>query len=63
MAHHLSLDVVAEGAEDTSQISLLKKMRCDKIQGYYYARPLSLQDFVRFHKERTPQALPRPDTL
>lgn len=63
MAHHLSLDVVAEGAEDTSQISLLKKMRCDKIQGYYYARPLSLQDFVRFHKERTPQALPRPDAL
>lgn len=63
MAHHLSLDVVAEGAEDTSQISVLKKMHCDKIQGYFYAKPLSLADFIEFHRVRQPQGLPAPDAL
>ena len=63
MAHHLSLDVVAEGAEDTSQISLLKKMRCDKIQGYYYARPLAVEDFIAFHQERAARAVPAADAL
>jgi diguanylate cyclase (GGDEF)-like protein len=60
MAHNLYLDVVAEGAEDNSQVALLKKMNCDKIQGYVYARPLDLKAFLKFAKttqaKRTPPA-------
>ena len=48
LAHHLSLDVVAEGAEDYDQVSLLRKMNCDKLQGYVISKPLSQSDFNSF---------------
>ncbi|MGV6393347.1 putative bifunctional diguanylate cyclase/phosphodiesterase [Pseudomonas caspiana] len=40
MAHHLSLIVVAEGVETSSQMEFLKGSRCDTFQGYYFARPM-----------------------
>lgn len=60
MAHHLYLDVVAEGAEDLQQVSLLKKMNCDKIQGYVYAKPLDYTAFLGF-VETTRPSLPAAD--
>lgn len=48
LAHHLSLDVVAEGAEDSDQVGMLKKMNCDKLQGYVIAKPLQLEEFIDF---------------
>ncbi|OUR95927.1 hypothetical protein A9Q81_13465 [Gammaproteobacteria bacterium 42_54_T18] len=47
MAHALDMDVVAEGVETESQASLLKILGCDKLQGYYFSRPLKLQDMNR----------------
>ncbi len=41
MAHELNLDVVAEGIEDFQQMEFLRSRRCDKGQGYYFAKPLA----------------------
>jgi diguanylate cyclase (GGDEF)-like protein/PAS domain S-box-containing protein len=40
MAHSLELKVVAEGVEIKEQLSILKEMECDYIQGYYFSKPL-----------------------
>jgi PAS domain S-box-containing protein len=39
LAHNLGLNVVAEGAETAEQVSLLKKLKCELVQGYFFARP------------------------
>ena len=45
MAHSLNLEVIAEGVEVESHIRLLRKMKCDILQGYYIARPMPATDF------------------
>jgi len=47
MAHALDMNVVAEGVETEDQASLLKILGCDKLQGYYFSRPLALKDINR----------------
>ena len=41
LSHALNLRVVAEGVETIEQVALLKKMRCDEIQGYIVSKPLA----------------------
>jgi diguanylate cyclase (GGDEF)-like protein/PAS domain S-box-containing protein len=45
MAKGLNLKVIAEGVEDDAQLSFLRENACDEYQGYYFSRPLSVQDF------------------
>ena len=42
MAHKLGLQVVAEGIETQAQAQFLREYECDYFQGYYFARPASL---------------------
>ena len=39
LAHNLGLKVVAEGTETAEQVSLLKELKCELVQGYFFARP------------------------
>ena len=39
LAHNLGLKVVAEGAENEAQVRLLKELKCELVQGYFFARP------------------------
>ncbi|GAB4255813.1 MAG: hypothetical protein Kow0065_04140 [Methylomicrobium sp.] len=45
MAHALHLKVVAEGVETEAQLRVLCSLDCDVVQGYYYYRPLSANQF------------------
>ncbi len=40
MAHALRIKIVAEGVETIEQLTKLKSMHCDYIQGYYFYKPL-----------------------
>ena len=45
MAHKLHLTVVAEGIETKEQAKRLKKAGCDYGQGYFFAKPMSAEEF------------------
>jgi diguanylate cyclase (GGDEF)-like protein/PAS domain S-box-containing protein len=46
MAKTLNLKVIAEGVETEAQMSFLRAHHCDEIQGYYFSKPLSVDDVV-----------------
>ncbi|HYN62291.1 MAG TPA: EAL domain-containing protein [Rubrivivax sp.] len=60
LAHSLSLEVVAEGAETEAQVSLLRRMKCDALQGYVIAKPLPWSDFKQFVASRPAVIAPDP---
>lgn len=45
MADKLGLELLAEGVETEEQVELLRKIGCDNVQGYYYAKPMPVEDF------------------
>ena len=46
----LNMKVIAEGVETEEQIIELRKMNCDEIQGFYYAKPMSEKEFTEYAK-------------
>jgi len=50
MAQALGLSTVAEGVETEPQLELLKNLGCDQIQGYFFSRPLSAEDFLAYYR-------------
>lgn len=50
MAHHLGLEVVAEGVETPAILALLSEMACDVVQGYLLAKPMSAEALGEFLK-------------
>jgi len=42
---HQNKEVLFEGVEEAEQVEFLKKAGCDVIQGYYYDKPLTHDDF------------------
>jgi EAL domain-containing protein (putative c-di-GMP-specific phosphodiesterase class I) len=47
MAHHLGLEVVAEGVENRTQHYFLMQHSCDVFQGYYFSKPVMADEFVQ----------------
>ncbi len=47
MAEHLNLKVVAEGVETQEQLEFLQNRGCQRFQGYYFSRPISVNDFTK----------------
>lgn len=45
MAKQMRHRVVAEGVENNEQFNFLRKMGCDEIQGYLFAKPLDVEKF------------------
>jgi diguanylate cyclase (GGDEF)-like protein len=45
LAKDLDMTVIAEGVEQKEDVDYLKKIKCDILQGYYYARPMKMEDF------------------
>lgn len=48
----MSLEVVAEGVETMAQYVQLEKMGCDFVQGFYFSKPLSAEDFKVWYETR-----------
>jgi len=46
MAHHLGFEVVAEGVEDEQQLAFLASRGCQRFQGFYFYRPMPLDEWV-----------------
>ncbi|AZV57901.1 EAL domain-containing protein [Clostridium sp. AWRP] len=51
MAKTLNLKTVAEGVETQEQINRLIDEGCDELQGYYFSRPLTVSDFIKYVKQ------------
>ena len=45
MAHGLNMDIVTEGVEREDQIAFINKVGCYVIQGFFYDRPLPVEEF------------------
>ena len=45
LAHSLKLKVVAEGVETEEQRRLLRSLKCDEMQGYFYSKPIPRDAF------------------
>lgn len=48
LSHKLGIKVVAEGVENAEQAKLLKDKNCDYIQGYFFAKPMSVKQLENF---------------
>ncbi len=48
LSHNLGMKVIAEGIETQQQADLLKQLKCDQMQGYHYAKPMPLHDFLSY---------------
>lgn len=47
MAKWLEMSVVAEGVETQVQIDYLRSIGCDRVQGYYFSKPVPKAEFLR----------------
>ena len=44
MAQSLEMTTTAEGAETIEEVQMIRELGCDKIQGYYFGRPMEAAD-------------------
>lgn len=47
LAKELKLTCLAEGAETKEQVALLKQFGCEVVQGYYYSKPLPMEEYEK----------------
>ncbi len=50
MAQSLDMTTTAEGVETADEAALIRELGCDKIQGYYFGRPMPAADAVKLFK-------------
>nr|WP_302708414.1 GGDEF domain-containing phosphodiesterase [uncultured Dialister sp.] len=53
MAKNLSVHTLAEGAETKEQVDFLRESGCEEIQGYFYGKPMTSEDFKKKLMEGT----------
>ncbi len=53
LGEKLNLKILAEGVEEAEQLALLKASGCQEVQGFYYAKPLPLDEFIEFARNYT----------
>ena len=45
LADKLGMEVITEGVETEKQLSMLTRMGCEMFQGYYFSRPVPVDEF------------------
>ncbi|MDP5102619.1 MAG: EAL domain-containing protein [Erythrobacter sp.] len=57
MANSLDMSTTAEGVETAQEAELIRNLGCDKIQGFYFGRPMTSEDALKlFDRPRVRQA-------
>lgn len=51
LAKNLGYKVVTEGIEDETQLNVVQSLNCCFAQGYYFAKPMSEVDIIKWYKE------------
>ena len=51
MAESLKMQTIAEGVETKEQVEFLKKIGCQCVQGFYFAKPMPAQEYERLFLE------------
>lgn len=46
LSHDLKIDVVAEGVETLEEAKILSDYNCDRLQGYYYSKPIPAKQII-----------------
>ena len=59
--HKMDMGVVVEGIETEEQVKVMEKMGVEYIQGYYYSKPLPLNEFLEFLKKSWEESGNTPD--
>jgi EAL domain-containing protein (putative c-di-GMP-specific phosphodiesterase class I) len=57
MSKTLGLTVVAEGVENSRQQAFLRDYQCDVIQGYFYHKPESAEQFAAWFRLQQPSQI------
>lgn len=57
----LGMVTVAEGVETKEQVNLLKEVGCNKLQGYYYIKPVSLAEIIQRNVQGIQIGFENPD--
>lgn len=52
LGHNLGFSVIAEGVETQTQLSFLTAHGCDEVQGYFFAKPMPMEQFEAFLRAR-----------
>lgn len=52
IAKHLKIKTIVEGIETKEQVEFMKKINVDIIQGYYYSKPISKEEFEVYFKRK-----------
>ena len=59
LGHRLNMTCVAEGIEQETQMELLKRLHCDRLQGYYIGKPMPPEEFFERFAPVEKQAEPQ----
>ncbi|MDC0535990.1 EAL domain-containing protein, partial [Francisellaceae bacterium] len=51
LADELNLSCIAEGVETQEQLDFLRANQCQYVQGYFFAKPMPLEELIQFVKE------------
>lgn len=57
MSRRLQLEVVAEGVETREQLDFLQTHHCERVQGYFFSKPLDLESFTTFIEQANKKPL------
>ncbi len=52
MGKNLGISVLAEGVETPQQVAILQQAECDLFQGYYFSKPLTIDDLASFAEKQ-----------
>lgn len=53
MAIGLGIDTICEGVETQEQVDFLREVGCNKLQGYFFTKPISLEDVLLRYQNGT----------